>query len=331
MTAKVVLFSRDDRTFKLFRKSWVTALVDSSIKFEVKNRGFGFINLVNGILNFIISNKKSRFIFGTSEICLYSFFSNQYDVFIFTGIGRLLQRNGKIQSAVIFFLKLTYKNQKIIALNSQDRDFLQNIFSTNVLLINGEGFYFDNKNLYCRRINDLIRIAYVGRMLKSKGVDRLVEAFIEIAHLNCELHLLGDFDFHNSDGVSRDWLLSAQNKAPGKIYIHGFIENPRDFLLNIDVLVSLSEREGLPFSVLEALEAGCYALLTLVPGHLSFSQLKGVGYTSREDIENDLRKLISGATQYLNFDSQERLKICIKDFGAQKVISDIKTQLLSVM
>jgi len=325
---KIILFSRDDRTFKFFRGSWIKAITESGTPFSVVNRGFGFLKACIALINFNREYKSIRIIFGTSEICLYSAFSSKDDIWVFTGIGRLLQYDGKVQKLTKLFLKCAYRRQKIVALNTQDVAYLECFFPTKVILINGEGFAFNITSPIKKIKSNPLVIAYVGRLLKSKGVDRLIEAFIRLTHLNCELHLVGDLDFSNSDAISSEWLHQMQSISNNKIKCYGFVNNVRDLLKQVDIYVSLSDREGLPFSVLEAIEAGCFVILSPVPGHLSFADLDGITFDGPKGLKVILEDIINHPKKYYNFDAIERIRICKSRFGIQNVVSEIKKKLL---
>jgi glycosyltransferase involved in cell wall biosynthesis len=325
---KIALFSRDDRTFKLFRGSWIKAIIESRIPFSVVNRGFGFLKAWIALINFNREYKNVRIIFGTSEICLYSAFSSKDDIWVFTGIGRLLQYQGKVQKLVTLFLKCAYRQQKIVALNPQDVVYLESIFPTKVILINGEGFAFNITSPIKKNKTTALVIAYVGRLLKSKGVDRLIEAFIRLPQLNCELRLIGDFDFSNSDAISTEWLAEMQSVSNNKISCYGFVYNVRDLLKEVDIYVSLSDREGLPFAALEAIEAGCIIVLSPVPGHLSFADFKGIIFDGSKDLHMILEDLLTHPDKYYHFDASYRLKICNTRFGIESIVADIKSKIL---
>jgi glycosyltransferase involved in cell wall biosynthesis len=328
MFNSVALFSRDERTFQLFRKSWIQAIIESKIPFYINNRGFGFLRTVIALIQFIREYKNIRVIFGTSEICLYSAFSSKNDIWVFTGIGRLLQHHGKVQKLAILFLKCAYRQQKIVALNPQDVIYLESIFPANVILINGEGFSFNSTSPIKKNIPGALVIAYVGRLLKSKGVDRLIEAFIRLPQLNCELRLIGDFDFSNSDAISAEWLAEMQSVSNNTINCYGFVNNVRDLLKEVDIYVSLSDREGLPFAVLEAIEAGCVIVLSPVPGHLSFADLRGIIFDGSKDFHIILEDLLMYPDKYYHFDASDRLKICNARFGIESIVADIKSNIL---
>jgi glycosyltransferase involved in cell wall biosynthesis len=325
---KIVLFSRDDRSFKLFRKSWIKAIIESRISYSVVNRGFGFLKAWIALINFHREYKSIRIIFGASEICFYSSLSSKDDIWVFTGVGRLLQYRGKVQKLATLFLKCAYRQQKICALNPQDVVYLESIFPAKVILINGEGFDFNNTSPIKKNKPSTFVIAYVGRLLKSKGVDRLVEAFIRLPHLDCELRLIGDFDFSNSDAISAEWLAEMQSMSNNKINYYGFVNNVRGLLKEVDIYVSLSDREGLPFSVLEAIEAGCFIVLSPVPGHLSFKGLHGIIFDESKDLHTILEDVLTQPTKYFNFDSSDRLKICNTRFGTQSIVAEIKSKIL---
>lgn len=324
---KIVLFSRDARSFKLFRGSWITAITESRIPFDVVNRGFGFFRAWIALIKFTREHKSIRIIFGTSEICFYSAFSSKDDIWVFTGIGRLLQYHGKVQKLATLFLRCAYRQQKIVALNPQDVIYLESIFPVKVILINGEGFAFNVTGPIKKNKTSVLVIAYVGRLLKSKGVDRLIEAFIRLPQLNCELRLIGDFDFSNSDAISAEWLGEMRSVSNNKINFYGFVNNVRDMLKEVDIYVSLSDREGLPFAVLEAIEAGCIIVLSPVPGHLSFSDLKGIIFDGSKDLYMIFEDLLTYPAKYYHFDASDRLKICNTRFGIESIIADIKSKI----
>lgn len=321
------LFSRDERTFKLFRKSWVTALEASNFEIKIFNRGFGFFRLFKAIINFIYNHRSLRFIFGTSEICLYYIFSQKKDVLIFSGLGRLLQKDGVIKNFVCSYLRFLYKNQKIIALNADDALFLKSIFSTEIILINGEGYDFKGAQIKRVRRGSIV-VGFIGRMLKSKGVDRLIEEFLLIKNDYCELHLFGDFDFSNSDSIHKDWLSEKIRISNGKITHHGFVDNVDDALRRVDIFISLSEREGLPFSVLEAIDAGCFLLLSAVPGHFPFAGLDGVDLINPGEILESLNALIAYPEKINEFNQARRVLECEQRFGMGSVVNQISISLL---
>lgn len=110
-----------------------------------------------------------------------------------------------------------------------------------------------------------IRFTYVGRLLRSKGVEELLQAAraVRAAVPDAEVHLVGSIDA-NPDRIDADALEAAA--ARGDIVLHGQVADVRPQLRACSVFVLPSYREGLPRSALEALAMGRTTIVTDVPG-----------------------------------------------------------------
>lgn len=315
------LFSRDARTHGLFRGSWLTAIHSIGGTAVSECRGFGWSDLVRYIYRFYRQRNCHRLIFGTSEVLLTLALGKSDDVLVFTGLGRLLQARGNISKLVRFILRLCYRGQSIISLNSHDQRYLSELFSTQAYLINGEGYQFSGDALSTRPRRPL-RIAYVGRLLKSKAADQLICA---VAGLNgCRLTLIGDIDFGNSDGIDPIWLEQQIMNSEGQIEHVGFIQDVRSMLHEIDIVVSMSIREGLPFAVLDAMDSGCLAILSPVPGHLAFDGMDGILFTETAMLPSVLQKIIDTPEKYFRYNPYIRKDACRERFGYSHIAISIE-------
>jgi len=110
-----------------------------------------------------------------------------------------------------------------------------------------------------------VRFLYVGRLLRSKGVEELVRAarLLRAELPTAEVHLVGAFD-QNPDGA--DATLLDEAEARGDVIRHGQLVDVRAQLRACSAFVLPSYREGLPRSALEALASGRTAIVTDVPG-----------------------------------------------------------------
>jgi glycosyltransferase involved in cell wall biosynthesis len=316
------LFSRDARTHGLFRGSWLTAIDSIGATAVSECRGFGWSALVRYIYRFYHRRNCHRLIFGTSEVLLTIGLGRSGDVLIFTGLGRLLQDGGAISTLVRIALRLCYRGQSIISLNSDDQRYLSELFSTQAYLIDGEGYEFSG-NVLLTRPRTPLRIAYVGRLLKSKAVDQLI---CTVAGLNgCRLTLIGDIDFGNSDGIDPRWLGQQIISSEGRIEHVGFVQDVRTVLHDIDVVVSMSIREGLPFAVLDAMDSGCLAILSPVPGHLAFEGMDGIIFTETAMLSSVLQNIIDTPEQYFRYNPNFRKNACRERFGYTHIAASIET------
>lgn len=316
------LFSRDARTHGLFRGCWLTAIDKIGGTAVSECRGFGWSALVRYIYRFYRQRNCRRLIFGTSEVLLTLALGKSDDVWVFTGLGRLLQAGGNISKLVRFILRLCYRGQNIISLNSHDQRYLSELLSNQAYLIDGEGYKFSASVLSTRPRKPL-RIAYVGRLLKSKAVDQLICA---VAGLNgCRLTLIGDIDFGNSDGIDSIWLEEQIISSGGRIEHVGFIQDVRAVLHDIDVVVSMSIREGLPFAVLDAMDSGCLAILSPVPGHLAFEGMDGIIFTETAMLSSVLQNIIDLPETYFRYNPNFRKNACQERFGYSHIATSIET------
>jgi glycosyltransferase involved in cell wall biosynthesis len=183
-------------------------------------------------------------------------------------------------------------------------------------LINGEGYQFSECRVAARPRKPL-RIGYVGRLLKSKAVDRLIEA--ATLSSGCRLTLIGDIDFGNSDGIDANWLEEQIANSDGKLVHTGFVDDVKAVLKDIDIVVSMSIREGLPFAVLDAIDSGCLAILSPVPGHKSFDGIDGVLFTHVDNLPVILQSIADTPEIYFQYDQDIRKAICIRQFGIEVV------------
>jgi len=112
------------------------------------------------------------------------------------------------------------------------------------------------------------RILLMGRMQYSKNMQTVIRA---VAELGCELldwevDVLGDGPYCDDLKV-----LCKELNVSNKVNFVGWVENGSEeyckHLSNASIYISASEFENCPMSVLEAVAAGCYPLLSNIPAH----------------------------------------------------------------
>lgn len=116
------------------------------------------------------------------------------------------------------------------------------------------------------RPSDPLRLAYVGRLVRSKGVDVLVEAFVRLRArgLRLQLHLFGAVDAKNPDAYTPDELASWSEQGV-------CVEGPTRTVAKVwreHHLGLFPSRggEGLPKALLECAAAGRAAITTTTAG-----------------------------------------------------------------
>lgn len=113
---------------------------------------------------------------------------------------------------------------------------------------------------------ELLRLLFVGRLLKNKGIVELVDAVTSLHRqgYQLELHVVGTLYPDNPAALTpAEW--AALSNSPA-VVVHGYLRDIRPILYACHLFALPSHREGMPLSVLEAMAAGRPVLTTDVPG-----------------------------------------------------------------
>lgn len=110
--------------------------------------------------------------------------------------------------------------------------------------------------------SEIIRLLFMGRIEKRKGVYEIIESAKYIKNDNIIISLYGDGD------VAEFKTLVQESSVEDKIKINGWIlgDKKREVYDNSDVLLLPSFNEGLPMSILEAMSYGLPVISTPIAG-----------------------------------------------------------------
>ena len=113
--------------------------------------------------------------------------------------------------------------------------------------------------------NDIVFV-FAGRLTADKGVNELLEAFLNIQkeNTNVRLFMLGGMDKAGSLAEG----LFEQAKKTQNIIFTGSVENVEQYYAASDVFVAPSYREGFGLVVIEAESMGLPAIVSDVPGQI---------------------------------------------------------------
>ncbi len=202
-------------------------------------------------------------------------------VFHITGLGTLGEGNATLKKLLRSFafrlpaFYLRQKNTELLVENPDDLDYLKNhglSHDTKATILGGAGVDPDLFPDLSHKMPDNpkskpVRLAFVGRMIKTKGIDVLVDAMASPHVYTADIHLdlYGKPDTANP-GSYKMKTIEYWNKETNITY-HGFSADVVTIWKNTDIcVVPTRTREGLPRAMLEAAVCGRPLIVTDVPG-----------------------------------------------------------------
>lgn len=211
----------------------------------------------------------------------------------FSGLGFLRSKPNSLQLLLFKTFSIYPINgfRSIVVQNSDDLIFMQRVFQKNkkfiVSLIPGSGF----ENSYDIEIkkNDILRLGFVGRVRKDKGILDLIEAvnILKSENYQLELHIWGKLDDASRHGFSNSEL---QVLSKNSEYFCGESKDKHEIFTSFDWFCLPSNGEGVSKAAIEAASYKKPLLLSNTPGNRDMIDNNGYLY-SFSNI-NDLKEKI---------------------------------------
>lgn len=234
----------------------------SDVKYEslhLKRVRFFLVDLIRYLSNCL---PKTLIIFNVNNINLITlvakiFFPGKFKVIVRepTILSLFLKRYNLLLRSILFHLhKLSFKlSNKIIALSKDMADDLNcnfNVPKRKVVIIPNPVGLESVKLQNDKSKSSKKSVVFIGRILKKKGIHKIIEAFNLMKTDNVNLFILGDSD----DEEYKEELkkLVADSSKNDHIIFTGFVTNPDEYLSKGDVLAMASEFEGFPNAAVEA-------------------------------------------------------------------------------
>lgn len=129
-------------------------------------------------------------------------------------------------------------------------------------------FDIDKREEYRKAVRDELNISkddfvfgFVGRITKDKGIEELVEAFLNLKR-HAKLLLVGNIE--NGNNITSEILETIKNNRD--IIVHSFVNDIEKYYAAIDCLLLPSYREGFGNVVIEAGAMGTASIVSNIPG-----------------------------------------------------------------
>ena len=169
--------------------------------------------------------------------------------------------------------------------------------------------------------NDTISICSVGRLVRDKRFDRLVNAiaYLKSKNFNVSLSIFGD-------GVEKKALsqLIEQLQLNDVVVLEGFKDDIFRYLSNYDLFVCSSENEGFSLAVVEAMILGLPIIATEGTGAAEIIGNGKYGYLAENSTEGVIQSVYTFLCNNDFKKYHELAEIRSKDFDMEKSIFQLK-------
>ena len=259
----------------------------------------------------------------------------------------LMEATGKKKKLLEFVEKSTYFFSTNLFCNSHGlKEYMLNTLTKRDIKVIGEGsingvdidffkdtFSLEDKDSLRKKISieeDDFVLVFVGRIVKDKGVNELINAFILLQKKYSFLKLLmvGDFEEELSPINDESKYFMENNSA---IISVGFQEDIRAYLSISDLFLLPSYREGLPNVLIEAGSFGIPLMATNINGcnEIIINGENGilVKKKSVQSLIDEISKLIDNKELYNNLKKNVRESI-IHRYEQKFFLEDLKNELL---
>ncbi len=268
------------------------------------------IYYVHGLRYQGVNGFKKKLLILMEKLSCY-FASNVYAVSF--GVKEVMEKEG-----------ITKKKIQIIgngSVNGIDLDY----FSTahpNVLNLK-ENYNLTSKNFV---------FGFVGRLVKDKGIQELVLAFLKINKINPETRLLLVGDYENEDPIEFEIKKEIENNS--NIINVGFQKDVRSFLKMMNVFVFPSYREGFGVSIMEA---GAMEIPVISSNIIGCNEIIENGVNgilirpkSKEDLFKAMRTMLKESKD-LNVLGENSRKLIFRKFEQKKLWKNTLNSYLSII
>jgi len=232
-----------------------------------------------------------------------------------TGLGSAFEKGPLVKSLSLMLYKVGLKKVSCVFFQNTSHEQLfreHDIARGRCAIVPGSGV---NLTKHCFEDypseSNGIRLLFVGRVTKDKGVDELLEAYSRLCK-NCpsykiHLGLLGNVE-NEYNGV----LEMLEND--GSCSFYGRQENVHDYIKNAHVVILPSYHEGMANVLLEAAACGRPVIASLIPGcQETFDQ----GETGIGCLPKSADSLYQALYAFISMDHSQRAEMGIK--GRQKI------------
>ena len=312
---------------------------DTVYEVPMSRSSLSLIKLINGFVRLIQIEKKLSidtilsFRFIPNVLNYLASFTNKEvkRVVVITGLGyAFIPTNRTLSSRIqryliTLFYRIASRRIQIVAQNPDD---LIDLGVENGKVILGSGVDTAVSANDSIIPTSSIKLLYVGRLLKSKGINTAIDVYeqLKIKSPNASLTIAGTIDSQNPDSISEEEVTLLKN-IKGINYL-GFVADMNEVYANNNVLLFPSDyREGIPRVIIEALKYGLTIITKEMPGCKETVRNNGFLMTDFYEIEDVLDYLLKLNSSSLLVNKNASIELFRKTFSSDVIFPMYLTML----
>lgn len=230
-----------------------------------------------------------------------------------TGLGTAVGNESILQRVLVTLYKSAFKKAECVFFqNESNKDFFMNhgITLKRYKVIPGSGINIDEFQYQeYPKDNNSVRFLFIGRIMKDKGIEELIEAAkrIKEEHTNVQFDALGFCEDEYKDKVE---ILQEKNI----ITFHGVKDTVREYLKSSHAVIHPTYHEGMSNVLLEAAATGRPVLASNIPGckEIFDEGISGFGFEAK-----NIESLTQAILKFIKLTNQE--KLTMGEEGRKKV------------
>lgn len=225
-----------------------------------------------------------------------------------TGLGTSVQNNGLMQKITLQLYRIGLKKSFCILFqNKTNQKFFRkkNIIKGDTKLIPGSGVNLNvHKYEEYPATEQKIRLLFIGRIMKAKGIEELLEAaaIVKRKHSNVQFDLIGSMEEDYSQEIQ-------ELEKEDVVKYYGQQNDVHSFIKNSHATVLPSHHEGLANVLLESASSGRPILASNVPGCVETfeDEITGFGFEVR-----NVDSLVAAINKFLNLSYPQKKEMGYK-------------------
>jgi len=230
-----------------------------------------------------------------------------------TGLGTALENPGPLQKITKLLYKKGLKKASCVFFqNAENKAFFEEnkIGKFKKRLIPGSGVNLE-KHSVCEYLNeDIIKFLFIGRIMKSKGIDELIEAIKKVK----EKYNNATFDFLGGTENEEYLKLMKSEQNNGILKYHGVVNNVHEWIAESHCTILPSYHEGTANVLLESAAAARPVITTNVAGCKEIVEDGVTGFLCEVRNSQDLAEKIE---KFINLSYEEKKQMGL--LGRKKV------------